>query len=170
MDELAAAAGVSRATVFNRFGSKLGVLQALFARCMESQEMEAIREALAIEDPVVALEAVIEAACAIWEAHGFVQEQLQAIVVLEPAASALVNQQRDEQRTDLQDPDTAPGSRGSAPPGARRGSGHRDAAHAHQPGVLPVAAARVRPLTAPDPRHDRRALRDRSCAPRRATG
>ena len=103
MDELAEAAGVSRATVFNRFGSKLGVLQALFARCMESQEMRAIREALAIEDPVVALEAVIEAACAIWEAHGFVQEQLQAIVVLEPAASALVKQQLDEQRNDLQD-------------------------------------------------------------------
>ena len=65
--------------------------------------MRAIREALAIEDPVVALEAVIEAACAIWEAHGFVQEQLQAIVVLEPDASALVKQQRDEQRDDLQE-------------------------------------------------------------------
>jgi AcrR family transcriptional regulator len=27
MDQLAAATGVSRATIFNRFGSKLGVLQ-----------------------------------------------------------------------------------------------------------------------------------------------
>jgi AcrR family transcriptional regulator len=102
MDELAEAAGVSRATVFNRFGSKLGVLQALFTRGMEGTEMQAIQEALAIEDPVEALEAVIEAACVIWEAYGFVHEQLQAIVVLEPGASALIEQQREQQRAELQ--------------------------------------------------------------------
>jgi AcrR family transcriptional regulator len=102
MEELAAAAGVSRATVFNRFGSKLGVLQALFARATEGPEMEAIRESLEIEDPVASLEAVIEAACAIWESQAFIHEQLQAIVVLEPDASALVDQQRAEQRADLQ--------------------------------------------------------------------
>ena len=102
MDELAAAAGVSRATVFNRFGSKLGVLQTLFTRGMEGPEMRAIQEALAIDDPVASLEAAIDASCAIWEAYGFVHEQLQAIVVLEPDASALVERQREEQRADLQ--------------------------------------------------------------------
>jgi AcrR family transcriptional regulator len=102
MEELAAAAGVSRATVFNRFGSKLGVLQALFTRAMEGPEMGAIREALELEDPVASLEALIGAACAIWESQGYIHEQLQAIVVLEPDASALVDQQREEQRADLQ--------------------------------------------------------------------
>jgi AcrR family transcriptional regulator len=103
MEELAAAAGVSRATVFNRFGSKLGVLQALFTRAMEGPEMDAIREALELEDPVAALEAVIEAACAIWESQGFIHEHLEAIAVLEPAASDLVEEQQAAQRAEIQD-------------------------------------------------------------------
>jgi AcrR family transcriptional regulator len=103
MDELAAAAGVSRATVFNRFGSKLGVLQALFRRGMEGPEMKAIRDALAIEDPVESLETTVDASCAIWEVCGYVVEQLQAIVVLEPDASALIEEQEVEQRESLQD-------------------------------------------------------------------
>src|ERR687895_1610077 len=102
MEELASAAGVSRATVFNRFGSKLGVLQALFTRAMEGPEMDAIREALEIEDPVGALEAAIGASCAIWDLEGYIHEQLQAIVVLEPDASALIDEQKHEQRADLQ--------------------------------------------------------------------
>jgi AcrR family transcriptional regulator len=102
MDELAAAAGVSRATVFNRFGSKLGVLQALYDRCLESPEMQAIRQASAVQDPVAALDATIQAACAMWEEHGLIVEQLQAIATLEPEASTLLAEQRQEQRADLQ--------------------------------------------------------------------
>jgi AcrR family transcriptional regulator len=102
MDELATAAGVSRATVFNRFGSKLGVLEALFTRGMEGPEMVAIQEALALEDPVAALDAVVGAGCAIWEVCGYVVLQLQAVGVLEPEAAALVDRQRDEQRADLE--------------------------------------------------------------------
>jgi AcrR family transcriptional regulator len=101
MEELAAAAGVSRATVFNRFGSKLGVLQALYQRCLESPEMAAVREAFEIQDPVEAFEPMIDTSCAMWEAHGFIVEQIQAIAVLEPEASALIAGQREDQRAAL---------------------------------------------------------------------
>jgi AcrR family transcriptional regulator len=102
MDELAAAAGVSRATVFNRFGSKLGVLEALFRRGMEGPEMAAIWEALELEDPVAALDAVVDAGCTIWEAYGYVHLQLQSVAVLEPEAASLVDEQREVQRAGLQ--------------------------------------------------------------------
>jgi AcrR family transcriptional regulator len=102
MDELAAAAGVSRATVFNRFGSKLGVLQALFARCLESPEMEAVLDAFAVEDPVAALDVVVGTSCAMWEGHGLIVEQLEAIATLEPEASATLEAQRQQQRAALQ--------------------------------------------------------------------
>jgi AcrR family transcriptional regulator len=101
MDELAEAAGVSRATVFNRFGSKLGVLQELFTRAMEGPEMRAIRDALSIDDPVAALDAVVEAGCACWERHGLVIEQLHAIAILEPDAGEMVEIEREEHRNDL---------------------------------------------------------------------
>src|SRR5262249_55374396 len=51
MDDVARRAGVARATVFSRFGSKLGVLEALSLRCAGGPEMRAIREAQAIAHP-----------------------------------------------------------------------------------------------------------------------
>jgi AcrR family transcriptional regulator len=102
VEALAEQAGISRATVFNRFGSKLGVLEALVERCFAGPEMQAIKEALELEDPVAALEAVIEPSCAIWEARGFIVEQLNAIVVLEPGAAALIDEIEADQRSDLQ--------------------------------------------------------------------
>ena len=102
MEALAEEAGVSRATVFNRFGSKLGVLEALVERCFTGPEMRAINAALELEDPVAALEAMIEPTCALWEARGFIVEQLYAIVVLEPGAAALIDEIEADQRSGLQ--------------------------------------------------------------------
>jgi len=93
MDDLAERAGVSRATLFTRFGSKLGVLEALSVRCAGGPEMRAIRAAQALDDPIEALDALIEAGCELWETQGFILIQLKAIVVLEPDASATIDEQ-----------------------------------------------------------------------------
>jgi AcrR family transcriptional regulator len=145
----AAAAGVSRATVFNRFGSKPGVLQALFTRGMQGPEMQAITEALAIEDPVAALEAVIEAACAIWEAYGDVHLQLQAVGTLEPDATALVDEQRERQRAELEELTRRLAKAGRLRPGLGQA---RATAARHMLTSLESfpAEARLRPLRAPD--------------------
>jgi AcrR family transcriptional regulator len=98
MEELAQRAGVSRATVFTRFQSKLGVLEALSRRCSGGPELQAIRDAVELDDPVEALAAFVAASCAFWDLQGFILAQLKAIVVLEPEASTLIDEQRREQR------------------------------------------------------------------------
>src|SRR5262249_26230506 len=67
MDDLARRAGVARATVFSRFGSKLGVLEALSLRCAGGPEMRAVREAQGVADPVDAVDALLQAGCNLWE-------------------------------------------------------------------------------------------------------
>ena len=97
IDDLASRAGVSRATVFTRFCSKVGVLEALSTRCAGGPEMRAIREAQAIADPVDQLNALLDAGCDLWEQQGYILLQLKAIVVLEPEASGLIDEQRGDQ-------------------------------------------------------------------------
>src|SRR5262249_9059968 len=98
MDDLARRAGVARATVFTRFGSKLGVLEALSLRCAGGPEMRALREAQAVADPVAALDALLLAGCNRGEKEGYIMVQLKAIAVLERDASAIIDAQYDDQR------------------------------------------------------------------------
>ena len=102
MDDLARRAGVARATVFSRFGSKLGVLEALSLRCAGGPEMRALREAQSVEDPVAAVDALLLAGCDLWEKEGYIMVQLKAIVVLEPDASAIIEAQYDDQRRGME--------------------------------------------------------------------
>jgi AcrR family transcriptional regulator len=102
MDDLARRAGVARATVFSRFGSKLGVLEALSLRCAGGPEMRALREAQGLEDPVAAVDALLLAGCDLWEKEGYIMVQLKAIVVLEPEASAIIEAQHDDQRRGME--------------------------------------------------------------------
>jgi AcrR family transcriptional regulator len=71
--DLARRAGVSRARVFARFGSKLGVLEALSLRCAGRPEMRALRDAQGVEDPVAAVDALLDAGCDLWEKEGYMR-------------------------------------------------------------------------------------------------
>lgn len=98
VSELAEASGVSRATVFSQFGSKLGVLEALATRCAGGPQMEAIRAAVAIDDADTVLSALVAAVCEHWERQGHILLTLKAVAALEPGAIALLEDQRADQR------------------------------------------------------------------------
>src|SRR6478672_11672873 len=96
--ELAEKAEVSRATVFSRFGSKLGVLETLSVRCSGGPEMRAIRAAIATDDPAEALRRLVVSGSDLWERQGHILLTLKAIAELEPGAIALIDDQRQDQR------------------------------------------------------------------------
>ncbi len=100
--ELADSAGVSRATVFSRFGSKIGVLEALAVRCAGGPQMEAIRAAVALPDADAVIPAIVEAACEQWERQGHILLTLKAVAELDAAAVALVDDQRRDQRESME--------------------------------------------------------------------
>ena len=99
--DIAEKADVSRATVFSRFGSKLGILEELSVRCAGGPTMRAIRAAIAMPDPVDAVPAIVEASCNHWEVQGHILLTLQAVSELETGAHALVEAQREDQRSSL---------------------------------------------------------------------
>jgi AcrR family transcriptional regulator len=94
VEELADKAEVSRATIFARFGTRLGILEALNERCNDSPEIAALGQALQIDDPLTQLDALIHASCRVWEAWGDVQRHLRAVVILEPGVRPLIEDQR----------------------------------------------------------------------------
>jgi AcrR family transcriptional regulator len=101
VSELADRAGVSRATVFSHFGSKLGILEGLAVRCAGGPQMCAIRAAVAIDDADLVLPAVVAAACEHWEVQGHILLTLKAVAELGAEAMTLIDDQRRDQRESM---------------------------------------------------------------------
>jgi AcrR family transcriptional regulator len=102
VSELAERADVARATIFSRFGSKIGVLEALSVRCAGGPQMRAIRAAVGLPDPAEAVLASVVAVCDHWELQGHILLTIKAVSELEPGAIALVDEQRADQRSSME--------------------------------------------------------------------
>jgi len=79
-----------------------GVLEALAVRCAGGPTMRAIRDAVALDDPDRIVAAVVDAACDHWEQQGHILLTLKAITELEPGAIALIDEQREDQRSSME--------------------------------------------------------------------
>lgn len=99
--ELAKRAEVARATVFGRFGSKLGVLEALATRCAGGPEIQGVRNAFALDDPREAVVAVVAASCVFWERQGHILVTLKAMAELEPGVIPMIDAQRGDQSSSI---------------------------------------------------------------------
>jgi AcrR family transcriptional regulator len=66
LDSVAKAAGVTRLTVYNQFGSRRGLLEAVFDDLADTGGLGRIPDAMAAADPREALERLIVIFCAFW--------------------------------------------------------------------------------------------------------
>src|SRR5215475_3351487 len=66
LEAVAKAAGVTRLTVYNQFGSRRAVLEAVFDQVALRGGLHRLAEAVALADPHAAIDEVIAIFCAFW--------------------------------------------------------------------------------------------------------
>src|SRR5262249_50865682 len=69
LDAVAKRAGVTRLTVYNQFGSRRALLEAVFDDMAERGGLHRIRESMTNPDPQAALQQIVEIFCDFWSIH-----------------------------------------------------------------------------------------------------
>src|ERR1700674_4011092 len=72
LDAVAKAAGVTRLTVYHQFGSRRGLLEAIFYEIARQGGLVQIPEAMAMPDSRAALDRLVEIFCAFWNSDSAV--------------------------------------------------------------------------------------------------
>jgi len=99
LDSVAKAAGVTRLTVYNQFGSRRGLLEAVFDDIAARGRLATIPQALALADPLQGLDAIIERFCAFWSSDEAIGRLHDAMATDAEFAIALT--ERNERRRKL---------------------------------------------------------------------
>ena len=84
LEAVAAAAGVTRVTVYNQFGSRPGLLLAVFAELGQRMRAERIQAAMREPEPRRALELVVRESARAWQRQRDAVKKVFALAVLDP--------------------------------------------------------------------------------------
>jgi AcrR family transcriptional regulator len=97
LDAVAKAAGVTRLTVYNQFGSRRGLLEAVFDERARQGGLGRIAEAMAMSDPRAGLDRLVEIFCEFWGGDPAVG-RLHAATALDPEFAAAVAERNERRR------------------------------------------------------------------------
>jgi AcrR family transcriptional regulator len=97
MEAVAEAAGVTRLTLYKQFGSRRGLLEAVFDRRAVEGGLARLPEAMAIGDFRQALDRLVEIFCAFWASEGAVG-RLQGLAASDPEFAEAIDARNERRR------------------------------------------------------------------------
>jgi AcrR family transcriptional regulator len=100
VEAVARAAEVTRLTVYNQFGARRALLEAVFDSWAERGGMAGLAPAMSIPDPHVALARVVEIFCGFWSSHHGLMQGVLAAAMSDPEF-AVAMRTRNERRRQL---------------------------------------------------------------------
>ena len=102
VEQVADRAGVARATVYQHFGSRLELVDAICDTFAVNPALLRLRETVELADPDAALAETISNSILFWSSEDAVLSQLYGVVAIDPAARELVDRQRTDRRSELE--------------------------------------------------------------------
>jgi AcrR family transcriptional regulator len=102
VEEVADRAGVSRATVYQHFGSRLELVDSVCDVMGVNPALVQLRKDVLLPDAATALEKTVAGSVAFWASESPVLTQLYGVVAIDAAARNLVDRQRRDRRSELE--------------------------------------------------------------------
>jgi AcrR family transcriptional regulator len=101
VEQVGERAGVSRATVYQHFPSRLDLVDAMCDTFGQNPALIRVRESVELEDLGEALRQTIDDTMRFWSSEDAVLEQLYGVSAVDPAAGALVERQLRDRRGEV---------------------------------------------------------------------
>ena len=101
MEQVAERAGVSRATVYQHFRSRIDLVDAICETFDANPALIELRQTIALPDPQAALMRTIALAMRFWESEDAIRSGLYGVVAIDPAAGDLGGRQRPDRRGEM---------------------------------------------------------------------
>ena len=100
LENVAKAAGVTRLTVYNQFGSRRALLEAVFDEIARQGGLAGIADAMAMADPGAALDRLVEIFCAFWSRDPAIG-RLHDAMATDPEFAAALTERNERRRKAL---------------------------------------------------------------------
>jgi len=102
VEEVADRAGIARATLYQHFGSRLELVDAICDTFDANPSLLTLRKSVELPDAQAALAETIVNVVGFWSSEDAILSQLYGVAAIDPAAQDLVDRQRADRRSEME--------------------------------------------------------------------